>query len=131
MSHIPANLRYTDSHEWVLDNGDGTVTIGITDHAQEALGDVVFVELPEVGRELEAGEEFGVIESVKAASDLYSPLSGEIVEINEALEDAPETVNDSPYEDGWIAKLKLADADDLETLLDAEAYANLAAAEED
>ncbi|MHB0775574.1 glycine cleavage system protein GcvH [Halomonas sp. WWR20] len=131
MSHIPANLRYTDSHEWVLDNGDGTVTIGITDHAQEALGDVVFVELPEVGRELDAGEEFGVIESVKAASDLYAPLAGEIIEVNEALEDTPETVNDSPYDDGWLAKLKLADTDDLETLLDAEAYANLVESEQD
>ena len=83
MSTIPANLRYTESHEWVQDNGDGTVTLGITDHAQEALGDVVFVELPETGRELNAGEEFGVIESVKAASDLYAPLAGEVVEIND------------------------------------------------
>ncbi|GAA0572211.1 glycine cleavage system protein GcvH [Halomonas salifodinae] len=129
MSNIPANLRYTDSHEWVLDNGDGTVTLGITDHAQQALGDVVFVELPEVGRGLDAGEEFGVIESVKAASDLYAPLAGEVIEANEALEDAPETVNESPYEDGWIAKLKLADAGALEGLLDAEAYAKLADAE--
>lgn len=131
MSTIPANLRYTESHEWIQDNGDGTVTVGITDHAQEALGDVVFVELPEVGRELDAGEEFGVIESVKAASDLYAPLGGEIVEVNESLEDAPETVNDSPYEDGWIAKLKLADATALDGLLDADAYAKLAEAEED
>lgn len=131
MSTIPANLRYTESHEWIQDNGDGTVTVGITDHAQEALGDVVFVELPEVGRELEAGEEFGVIESVKAASDLYAPLAGEIVEVNESLEDAPETVNDSPYENGWIAKLKLADATALDGLLDADAYAQLAEAEED
>ncbi|MCG7598539.1 glycine cleavage system protein GcvH [Halomonas sp. McH1-25] len=131
MSSIPDNLRYTKSHEWVLDNGDGTVTIGITDHAQEALGDVVFVELPEVGRELDAGEEFGVIESVKAASDLYAPLSGEIVEVNESLEDAPETVNESPYEDGWLAKLKLADDTALDDLLDADAYAQIAEAEED
>ncbi len=131
MSTIPANLRYTESHEWVQDNGDGTVTLGITDHAQEALGDVVFVELPEVGRELDAGEEFGVIESVKAASDLYAPLAGEVVEVNESLEDAPETVNESPYEDGWIAKLKLADTGVLDTLLDAEAYTKLAEAEED
>ena len=131
MSHIPANLRYTDSHEWVLDNGDGTVTIGITDHAQEALGDVVFVELPETGRELDAGEEFGVIESVRAASDLYLPLSGEIVAVNESLEDAPETVNDNPYEDGWIIKLKLAEPEALESLLDATAYDALVSAEED
>ncbi|GGX79571.1 glycine cleavage system H protein [Litchfieldella qijiaojingensis] len=126
MSTIPANLSYTESHEWVLDNGDGTVTVGITDHAQQALGDVVFVELPEVGRELDAGEEFGVIESVKAASDLYAPLAGEVLEVNEALEDAPETVNESPYEDGWIAKLKPADITVLDNLLDADAYAQLA-----
>nr|WP_297457249.1 glycine cleavage system protein GcvH [uncultured Halomonas sp.] len=131
MSTIPANLRYTESHEWVQDNGDGTVTLGITDHAQEALGDVVFVELPETGRELNAGEEFGVIESVKAASDLYAPLAGEVVEINDSLEDAPETVNESPYEAGWILKLKLADASALDALLDADAYARLAEAEED
>lgn len=122
MSAIPSNLRYTKSHEWVLDNGDGTVTLGITDHAQEALGDVVFVELPEVGQELDAGEEFGVIESVKAASDLYAPLAGEVIDVNETLEDAPETVNESPYDKGWIAKLKLSDASSLDNLLDAEAY---------
>ncbi|WP_104203657.1 glycine cleavage system protein GcvH [Billgrantia saliphila] len=122
MSSIPANLRYNDSHEWVLDNGDGTVTIGITDHAQEALGDVVFVELPEVGRTLAKGEEFGVIESVKAASDLYAPLAGEIVEVNEALEDAPETVNEAPYEGGWIMKVRVDDAAAVEALLDADAY---------
>lgn len=131
MSDIPNNLLYTDSHEWVLDNGDGTVTVGITDHAQDALGDVVFVELPEPGRELDAGDEFGVIESVKAASDLYSPLAGEIVEVNESLEDAPETVNDSPYGDGWILKLQLTDQGDLESLMSAEAYRELVAAEED
>ncbi|WFF42978.1 glycine cleavage system protein GcvH [Salinicola endophyticus] len=131
MSDIPNNLLYTDSHEWVLDNGDGSVTVGITDHAQEALGDVVFVELPEPGKSLDAGDEFGVIESVKAASDLYAPLAGEILEVNEALEDAPETVNDSPYSDGWILKLKLADQAELESLLSAEAYADLVAAEED
>lgn len=122
MSSIPANLRYNDSHEWVLDNGDGTVTIGITDHAQEALGDVVFVELPEVGRTLEKGEEFGVIESVKAASDLYAPLAGEIVAVNETLEDAPETVNEAPYEGGWIMKVRVEDAAAVQALLDAEGY---------
>lgn len=131
MSEIPNNLLYTDSHEWVMDNGDGTVTVGITDHAQEALGDVVFVELPEAGRELNAGDEFGVIESVKAASDLYSPLAGEIVEVNDSLEDSPETVNDSPYGDGWILKLQLADQGDLESLMSADAYKELVAAEED
>ncbi|WP_163557621.1 glycine cleavage system protein GcvH [Halomonas sp. NO4] len=130
MSTIPANLRYNDSHEWVLDNGDGTVTIGITDHAQEALGDVVFVELPEVGRTLAKGDEFGVIESVKAASDLYAPVAGDIVEVNEALEDAPETVNETPYDDGWIMKVRLADASDIDELLDADAYQALVDAEE-
>ncbi|MBD3894302.1 glycine cleavage system protein GcvH [Halomonas sp. ML-15] len=130
MSAIPSNLRYTKSHEWVLDNGDGTVTLGITDHAQQALGDVVFVELPEVGQELASGEEFGVIESVKAASDLYAPLGGEVVAVNEALEDAPETVNESPYEDGWIAKLKLSDSDALAALLDADGYGEVVDAED-
>nr|WP_163503237.1 glycine cleavage system protein GcvH [Halomonas socia] len=130
MSAIPSNLRYTKSHEWVLDNGDGTVTLGITDHAQQALGDVVFVELPEVGQELASGEEFGVIESVKAASDLYAPLGGEVVAINDALEDSPETVNESPYEDGWIAKLKLSDSDALDALLDADAYGAVVDAED-
>lgn len=131
MSSIPSNLHYTKSHEWIQDNDDGTVTIGITDHAQKALGDVVFVELPEVGRSLEGAEEFGVVESVKAASDLYAPLAGDIVEVNEALEDAPETINESPYEKGWILKLKLNDTADLEGLLDADSYAEHAAAEEE
>ncbi|QFU01766.1 Glycine cleavage system H protein [Halomonas sp. THAF5a] len=127
MSSIPANLRYAESHEWVLDNGDGSVTIGITDHAQEALGDVVFVELPEVGQTLAVGDEFGVIESVKAASDLYAPLAGEVIAVNEALEDAPETVNEAPYADGWIMKVRLDDAAALDALLDADAYQAVAA----
>ncbi|WP_083004493.1 glycine cleavage system protein GcvH [Halomonas sp. GT] len=121
MSNLPANLRYAESHEWVLDHQDGTVTIGITDHAQEALGDVVFVELPEVGQTLNKGQEFGVIESVKAASDLYSPVNGDVIEVNEALEDSPETVNEAPYEGGWIMKVRLTDTA-LEGLLDADAY---------
>jgi len=120
MSQVPANLHYAPSHEWVLDNQDGTVTIGITDHAQEALGDVVFVELPDVGNVLSKGEEFGVIESVKAASDLYAPVNGEVIEVNEELEDSPETVNESPYEDGWIMKVRLDGS--IDDLLDAEAY---------
>jgi glycine cleavage system H protein len=127
MSSIPANLRYAESHEWVLDNGDGSVTIGITDHAQEALGDVVFVELPEVGKTLAVGDEFGVIESVKAASDLYAPIAGEVLAVNEALEDAPETVNEAPYADGWIMKVRLADAAALDALMDADAYKAVAA----
>ena len=121
MSNLPANLRYAKSHEWVLDHQDGTVSVGITDHAQEALGDVVFVELPEVGQTLTQGKEFGVIESVKAASDLYSPVNGEVIEVNEALEDSPETVNDAPYEGGWIMKVRLTD-NNLDDLLDANAY---------
>ncbi|MGP9567475.1 glycine cleavage system protein GcvH [Halomonas sp. AOP5-B2-8] len=121
MSNLPANLRYAASHEWVLDHQDGTVTVGITDHAQQALGDVVFVELPEVGAVLTKGQEFGVIESVKAASDLYSPVNGEVIDVNEALEDSPETVNDSPYDGGWIMKVRIDDAA-LEDLLDADAY---------
>ncbi|MCA1771466.1 MAG: glycine cleavage system protein GcvH, partial [Halomonas sp.] len=107
--------------EWVLDHQDGTVTIGITDHAQAALGDVVFVELPDVGTTLTKGDEFGVIESVKAASDLYSPVDGEVIEVNEALEDTPETVNDAPYEGGWIMKVRLSD-ENLDELMDADAY---------
>jgi len=130
MSSIPANLRYAASHEWILDNGDGTVTIGISDHAQEALGDVVFVDLPEIGTQLAKGDEFGVIESVKAASDLYAPVDGEIVEVNEALEDAPETVNESPYEDGWIMKVRLDDKSVLDELLDADAYQAVADADD-
>ncbi|QNI02961.1 glycine cleavage system protein GcvH [Halomonas sp. SH5A2] len=121
MSNLPANLRYAESHEWVLDHQDGTVTIGITDHAQAALGDVVFVELPDVGTTLTKGDEFGVIESVKAASDLYSPVDGEVIDVNEALEDAPETVNDAPYEAGWIMKVRLSD-ENLDELMDADAY---------
>lgn len=120
MSQVPENLHYAPSHEWVLDNHDGTVTIGITDHAQEALGDVVFVELPEVGKMLDKGEEFGVIESVKAASDLFAPVNGEVIAINDDLEDEPETVNESPYEDGWMIKVRLDGS--IDDLLNAEAY---------
>lgn len=130
MSNAPSNLKYTASHEWVLDNGDGTVTVGITDHAQELLGDVVFVELPDVGRDVTKGEEFSLVESVKAASDIYAPISGEVVAVNEALVDAPETLNESAFTDGWIAKLKLSDASELDGLLDANAY-EATVAEED
>ncbi len=123
MSEIPKELRYTQSHEWVRQEGEGLVTMGITDHAQEQLGDLVFVELPEVGRELSIEEEFGVVESVKTASDLYAPLSGEVVEVNEELADAPELVNNDAYGDGWLLKLKLADEGELDTLLDSATYA--------
>lgn len=113
-------LKFTDSHEWVRDNGDGTVTIGISEHAQEMLGDVVFVDLPDVEDEVEAGESFSLVESVKAASDIYSPVTGEVVEINEELEDSPELINEEPYEGGWIVKVKLSDPSELDDLKDAE-----------
>ena len=122
MSTVPADLKYTKSHEWIRDNGDGTVTVGITDHAQEALGDLVFVELPEGGRAVELDEACAVVESVKAASDIYAPIAGEIVEGNEALADSPELVNADAYGDGWIFKLRLADAAALAALMDADAY---------
>ena len=130
MSNIPAELLYTNTHEWIADNGDGTVTVGITHHAQELLGDIVFVEAADVGRGLEAGEEYTVIESVKAASDSYSPVAGEIIAVNEALEDTPEMVNEDPYNEGWIVKLKLADDADLTALLSAEAYTEVVAGED-
>ncbi|HHC6656819.1 TPA: glycine cleavage system protein GcvH [Vibrio parahaemolyticus] len=115
-------LKFTDSHEWVRDNGDGSVTIGISEHAQEMLGDVVFVDLPDVEDEVEAGESFSLVESVKAASDIYSPVTGEVVEINEELEDSPELINEEPYEGGWIVKVKLSDPSELDDLKDAEEY---------
>jgi glycine cleavage system H protein len=130
MSNTPSDLKYTKSHEWVRDNGDGTVTLGITDHAQELLGDLVFVEVPETGSDIEAGGEIAVVESVKAASDVYSPVSGEVIEANEALADAPESVNDSPYESGWICKIRLSDNSQLEALMDADSYATHAEEEE-
>lgn len=122
MSEIPSELKYTKSHEWVRDENDGSVSIGITDHAQELLGDLVFVELPEVGSEIAAEEAVCVVESVKAASDVYMPVSGEVVEINDALADTPETINDSPYDDGWLIKVKLSNPDELEDLMDSDAY---------
>jgi glycine cleavage system H protein len=109
---VPEDLQYTKSHEWVRSQ-DGTVTIGITDHAQEELGDVVFVELPDVGSTIEAGDSFGTVESVKAVSDLYTPVGGEVVEVNSSLEDAPEKINDDPYGEGWIVKLSTSEEGDL------------------
>ena len=123
MSEIPEDLRYLPSHEWARKNMDGTITIGITDHAQEQLGDVVFVELPEVGEQVSAREECAVVESVKAASDIFSPISGEVVEINEALEDEPELVNDGPYGDGWFFRVRPDDQNELDDTLDADSYA--------
>lgn len=115
-------LKFTDTHEWVLDNGDGSVTVGISNQAQQLLGDVVFVDLPEVGDGTEAGETFSLVESVKAASDLYAPVTGEIIEINEELEDSPELINESPYSAGWIAKIKFADRHELDNLMSSEDY---------
>ncbi|MCL4148367.1 UNVERIFIED_CONTAM: hypothetical protein GTU68_014944 [Idotea baltica] len=115
-------LKFTESHEWVRENGDGTVTVGISAHAQGLLGDVVFVDLPDVDDEVTAKESFSLVESVKAASDIYSPVSGVIVEINEELEDSPELVNEEPYEGGWIARIKLSDDGDLENLIPGDQY---------
>jgi glycine cleavage system H protein len=125
----PTDLKYTDQHEWLRAEPDGTYTIGITDHAQEALGDVVFVQNPAVGRKVVKGEEVGVIESVKAAADIYSPLSGEIVAVNEALEDAPEKINDDSYT-AWLFRLKPDDPAELASLIDAAAYQKVADADQ-
>ncbi|SDR98394.1 glycine cleavage system H protein [Pseudomonas sp. Z003-0.4C(8344-21)] len=121
MSDIPAELRFAESHEWARLEADGTVTVGISDHAQEALGDVVFVELTEVGKVFAAGDQSGVVESVKAASDIYAPVSGEVVAINEELGGSPELLNSDPY-GAWIFKLKPSDKAELDKLLDAAAY---------
>lgn len=126
---FPEEFKYTEEHEWVLVE-DGVATVGITDFAQDALGDVVFVELPEVGTVLEAGKPFGVVESVKAVSDVYAPISGEVLEINEELQDTPELVNTSPYEDGWMLKIKLADTEELADLMDADTYQDFVEEEE-
>jgi glycine cleavage system H protein len=127
---VKENLKYAKSHEWVLDNGDGTVTIGITDRAQDLLGDIVFVELPELGSACTSGSEFSVIESVKAASDIYAPVTGEVIEVNAALEDAPEQINTDAYGTGWLCKIKLDDAaSQLGKLLDAAAYTLIASAD--
>eukprot|EP00246_Nothoceros_aenigmaticus_P013349 TRINITY_DN4554_c0_g2_i1.p1 TRINITY_DN4554_c0_g2~~TRINITY_DN4554_c0_g2_i1.p1 ORF type:complete len:157 (-),score=20.22 TRINITY_DN4554_c0_g2_i1:51-521(-) len=123
-SAILDDLKYAQSHEWVKINGD-TVVVGITDHAQHELGDVVFVDLPEVGASVTQGKPFGVVESVKAASDVYSPVSGEVVEVNSTLGDSPALVNHSPFEDGWIMKVKLSDNSGVESLLDAAKYKEL------
>ncbi|MCL2308792.1 MAG: glycine cleavage system protein GcvH [Proteobacteria bacterium] len=122
MSQIPAHLKYTASHEWIRRETDGTLTIGITDHAQEALGDLVFVELPEVGRALAAGEACTVVESVKAASDVYAPVAGTVVAQNDVVKNAPELINQNAY-DAWLFKLQPADGNALNALLDADAYA--------
>ncbi len=128
MSNTPIELKYASSHEWARLEGD-IVVVGITDHAQEALGDVVFVELPEVGDTVNAGDEAGVVESVKAASDIYAPVSGEVIEVNPALEDTPELINSDPYGEGWMYKIRVVSVEELDNLLAAEEYDEQVAAE--
>lgn len=125
MSQFRSELKYLPGHEWARLESDGTVTVGITDHAQESLGDVVYVETPEVGSEVAVNEEAGVVESVKAASDIFSPVSGEVIAVNEELEDTPEVINDSPYDDGWFFKVKPTDLSELDAALDMESYQQL------
>ncbi|WP_031565961.1 glycine cleavage system protein GcvH [Rheinheimera texasensis] len=124
MSNIPTELKYASSHEWLRSEGNGVYTVGITEHAQDLLGDMVFVELPEVGDSVAQGDDVAVAESVKAASDIYAPIAGEIVEVNEALTDSPELVNSAPYTDGWMFKIKASDESEVAGLLDAAGYKN-------
>lgn len=126
----PDDRMYSEEHEWAQDNGDGTITMGITDHAQELLTDIVYVELPEMGKKVKQTEPVAVVESVKSVSDVYSPVSGEVVEINEILEDQPELINQDAFGEGWIAKIKMDDSAELDNLMDAAAYTVLAEAEE-
>jgi len=125
MKNIPGDLKFLSSHEWARVESDGTITIGISDHAQDLLGDIVFVELPEVGQMLDAENDAAIVESVKAASDIYSPLSGEVIEVNSLLEDQPEIINSSPYEDGWFFKLTPSDMSELDNLLSPEDYSEV------
>lgn len=131
MAEFPDDLRYAETHEWVRVEDDGTITVGISDYAQESLGDVVFVELPEIDAEVSARAEAGVVESVKAASDIYAPVSGRVIEINQELEDAPELVNDSPYEKGWFFKMQPHEPDEVEALYDAAQYQKVCEEEDD
>lgn len=121
-TEIPESYRFTDEHEWADENDDGTLTIGISHHAQDALGDIVFVEFPVVGEEVDQGDAFGVIESVKTVSDLYAPVSGRVVELNDELETAPESVNESPYDRGWLVRIEPSDPDEFEALMSADDY---------
>ena len=130
MSEIPSDLKYIETHQWVRVDADGTATVGITDFAQEQLGDVVYIGVPDVGATVNGGEEAGVAESVKSASDVFSPVTGEVIEVNESLEDEPEKVNEDPYGDGWLYKVRLEDAGELDGLMDSTAYAEHVAAEE-
>lgn len=125
MNEIPGDLKFKTSHEWVRVEQDGTVTVGISDHAQDLLGDIVFVELPDIGTQMNAEDEVAIVESVKAASDVYSPVSGEIIEVNELLLDNPETVNESPYSDGWFYKIQPDDLDEISELLLPEEYSEV------
>ena len=125
MSDVPGDLKFLSSHEWARVETDGTITIGISDHAQDLLGDIVFVELPEVGQSVDAENDTAIVESVKAASDIYSPLSGEVIEVNSLLEDQPEIINSSPYEDGWFFKLTPSDMGELDNLLSPEDYSEV------
>ena len=129
MSNIPGELKYSKSHEWVRINDDGSVTIGITEHAQDLMGDMVYVELPETGASMNQGDDCAVVESVKAASDVYAPIGGEILEVNDALADAPETINSDPYGEGWIFRMTPADSAEVDALMDAKAYEELVASE--
>ena len=131
MSDNPEELKYVETHEWVREDEDGSVLVGITDFAQSALGDVVYVELPEVDSEVDMGDEVAVVESVKAASDIYAPLSGRITEVNESLEGNPELVNADPYREGWFFRLKLRDVEELSSLMDSESYSELCDNESD
>lgn len=124
MSNIPSELRYAATHEWVRPEGDGVFTVGISDHAQDLLGDMVFIDLPEVGDAIATGDDCAVAESVKAASDIYAPITGEVIEINETLDGTPELVNTDPYGDGWLFKVKADDVEEFDDLLDAENYQN-------
>ena len=125
MSDIPGDLKFLSSHEWARVESDGTITIGISDYAQDLLGDIVFVELPEIGQSVDAENDTAIVESVKAASDIYSPLSGEVIEVNSLLEDQPEIINSSPYEDGWFYKLTPSDLGELDNLLSPEDYSEV------
>ena len=125
MSDIPGDLKFLSSHEWARVESDGTISIGISDHAQDLLGDIVFVELPEIGQSVDAESDTAIVESVKAASDIYSPLSGEVIEVNSLLEDQPEIINSSPYEDGWFYKLTPSDLSELDNLLSPEDYSEV------
>jgi glycine cleavage system H protein len=127
----PDDRLYSEEHEWALDNGDGTITMGITDHAQELLTDIVYVELPEVGKKVKQMEPVAVVESVKSVSDVYSPVSGEVVEVNEALEDQPELINEDPFGEGWIARITMDDPAELDQLMEAAAYTAMIEEEDD